>query len=320
MPLILPLLFGLLLGLMALAITPAAWLPWWLDNLANFQLLWLALALVVLPLLFWCYGQRAWLGVVALLVTSWINFSPYLPDNAERPPARGHLSFLQFNLNYYNADLKQIIRELPHSDFDLLLLQEANGHHKALFAELLNHYPYPVGMEDDNRFPAGMALFSRWPIVAYSIEELGFKGGAIVSARLLNPETQMPVQVLMVHPSSPRSEQLWQHRNRLYQALAERVQSHADTPLLVAGDFNASFWSPYLREFVRETGLNTCLHRQNFLVSWAWRNSNEWLELLTGTQLDQCFINNQGISVLSRQIEPLGGSDHRAIATRLGLH
>jgi endonuclease/exonuclease/phosphatase (EEP) superfamily protein YafD len=300
---------------------------WWLDNLTSLQLQWsLLAALIVLFELKYKRRYRACSALLYLILIVFNYRSLYLS-----PPAQQHYSDVlkigQLNLQYNNPDLKRVMASLAIADLDILILQEVgDDQHQALNA-LKPYYAYSTTDAFSDAYPAGLAIFSRWPIVNKKIHPLPrinikditqMPEQFIIEAVIQSPNSAKPLQIFAIHPASPRNEHLWLNRNATLSYLSQQLTRSFLPHKIVIGDFNTSPWSGYFKQLSQSALLQNSATGFGYMPSWSYVGHSPALRMLTSAYIDHCLVS-QSFSVLNKQYQDIEGSDHVMILTILGL-
>ncbi|MCP4730179.1 MAG: endonuclease, partial [Roseibacillus sp.] len=90
------------------------------------------------------------------------------------------------------------------------------------------------------------------------------------------------------------------------------ITTTSTLPAVILGDFNATVWSPHLREFIKTTSLMDSGRKRGFQPTWRWFNP------FFSIPIDHVF-HNAALSCTNRQIGPALGSDHRPVITEFAL-
>lgn len=173
------------------------------------------------------------LMVVALaglsLQLSWMG-----PDFiADRRPSIGPaLTVMSLNMRIGRADATQVVQQAQWADVVVLVESTPEAVTALKAAGIAKRFGYGVG--DGRSGPvAGATVFSRYPVRA--VEELQ----TTFQQRVTSVEVPElgAVTLIAAHPCNPLfGSRLWQQdANRLREA----VNRYADTPTVIAGDFNA---------------------------------------------------------------------------------
>ncbi|PKF62491.1 hypothetical protein CW745_03395 [Psychromonas sp. psych-6C06] len=295
---------------------------WWLDNLLNLQLQW-ALLSGLLIMLNWLYIKQ-WRMSSSLLLSglifynlSWLYFPVMQTSENKHQQVTQTLTVAQFNLNYNNPNLKQLLPKLGNSSFDLLVIQEASdSEHKNINA-LAKYYPYSFGLSKLEATPSGMAIFSRWPISEQQVHDLGYKSGHILEVILQIGDINTPVQLFALHPGSPRSIELWERRNQTLATVANKVAHSTFINKIVIGDFNSSPWTTSFKQFQHTSGLKNSAQGFGYLPSWSY-SAKPVLAMLSSVYIDHHLVSPT-FKVLDKHTQRLAGSDHLMVITELAM-
>lgn len=297
---------------------------WWLDNLMNLQLQWSLFAAILIVINYFFINTKLyWLLTLSYLGLSYINFTPLyftVSDTAKSfasPVTEQPLTIAQLNLHYDNPTLTTLLPKLAKQPFTILVLQEVSDQQAQHFQSLKQHYPYSYGLEKQQATPSGMAIFSHWPIVESHLHRSQIKGGDIIELILQDPKHNNVLQLFSLHPSSPRSEQLWQARNHTYSELSKQLQHSPFSYQVVIGDFNSSLWSAAFKQWFSQVNLKNSALSFGYIPSWSLSSQPFW-HLLTSVYIDQHLVSYP-ITILNKRSQMISGSDHRLIITQLLL-
>ena len=100
-------------------------------------------------------------------------------------------------------------------------------------------------------------------------------------------------------------------RNQQLVELAGRATA-VKGPLIVAGDFNTTPYSPYFSEWLEASGLTDS--RRGRTLSTSWPTMLRWV----GIPIDHVAVND-GFTILSHRRLPTFESDHYGVLVELGL-
>lgn len=298
---------------------------WWLDNLLNLQIQWSIVALFLILINAFFIKKLRLLAAVLFIATIFYNLMPlYYPLlNLKLEGKNVHqienqetiFTIAQLNLNYDNPNLKQILPILGDNKFALLVLQEASDKEYKNISQLAHYYPYSLGIGPSESTPSGLAIFSRYPISEKHIHDLGYKRGHVLEIVIQVPNSSEPIQVYALHPTSPRSEILWQLRNLALAAIAEKVAASPFTNKLVIGDFNSSPWSSAFRSFQQTSQLKNSALGFGYIPSWSY-STRPLLSILSSVYIDHSLISNP-FKVLNKHAQSIQGTDHLMLLTEL---
>lgn len=304
-----------MLGAVALlaitAMTSAARLWWVFDLFTHFRLQYIvaALALGTVALATGARGCAVALAVVAV-VHGWAIKDVWIGEAASPSAAGVPLRIVSANVLRTNPTPELVFDFVRAAEADLVVLVEAGtARWDPVLAEIAKLYPYQVPGEGRERDP--VRLFSRYPVLnAQVVEPPGGRRPYLVAKIAVGPE---PVRVIGVHPPSPSPSDATDSRRRNLQLdhIAETVTDR-ESPLIVAGDFNTSPWSPHFRDLIAATGLRDAADGHGWIATWpAWF----WPAQVP---IDHVLIRGP-LDVADIRRGPFIGSDHYPLIADLRL-
>jgi endonuclease/exonuclease/phosphatase (EEP) superfamily protein YafD len=248
-------------------------------------------------------------GLAACAVLSAVPVLPYLPSALAAPAdataPRPTLRVLVANVFYRNSSASPLLETIRREAPDAVLLVEYTTQLSERLGELRQTYPYRL--ESPGRDPYGIALFSRFELS--SVQRFMLGPTAAIEARLAAGGAE--VTLLGVHLRAPTAPTRAAARNRQLELLAERV-SAVRHPVIVAGDFNISPYSPYYADWLARTGLTDVRRGRTLRPSWP-----TFLPIL-GIPIDHCFVSPD-IAIIGDRGLPRFGSDHYPMIVELAL-
>ncbi|MBE0357240.1 hypothetical protein D9981_05225 [Pseudoalteromonas phenolica O-BC30] len=286
------------------------------DLLSNFQLHFLLLALFLsIPLLLKSVKIGAISAAVSILLFAsnhlWL-FSKAQPLETESLNEPLKLHIVQANLSYFNPVLRTAVEELNSLNADLYLFYEFNQEQKPLFLEITGKR-YKFGDGDYDGFPDGMGVISKYPLINIKKHKILPRKGTVITLTLQLPKQNL--DLILLHPPSPRNLDKWQKRNVLLSSVQPLVEFTKSKHVLVAGDFNTTPWSNHfprhhlLTPCYQQTGMYASWHAHKYLHPYGW---------LTGLPIDHCLTSNS-IKVTQFKTHSLPGSDHLALDYKISL-
>ena len=285
---------------------------WWvlelLSNLRVHQALALAL-LAAIALL----ARRAGVAVVAVLAMG-INLAvvgPILIDAEWGEPAPATagsptLDVTFFNTKIVQADMDDTIAMLAARDDDVVVL--AGGTKR--WVEQIEAADLDLQVLVGPHTHDGLELIAlaRHPGAEATVHEIGQEDRDVFVEVLTNLDEQ-PVRVLGTHVVSPLTADRAARRD----AMLEWVPGWAgrsDVPAVVAGDLNATPWSPALIQMLEEAGLVDSQVGHGIQPSYP--ASLRWL----GIPIDH-VLHGSELTTTDRRLGPSLGSDHRMVHVSL---
>lgn len=313
------------LGLLAgglFAATVAGWCGrWhWIAELSgHFSWYWLALAtsglLLAVPFGRW----RTRVGFALLMVVhAWPLLPYWLPaegaadGGAARaaPPdamARPAVSIVSLNLLASNRDAGRVIPYLRDRRADVVGLLEVDAFWADEIAGLADLYPHRLVVARDDNF--GLALLSRHPLAEERAIPFGGAPVPTIVADVRHPGGRFTF--IATHPLSPLTGERSRRRDDQLRAIADFVGT-ATGPCIVAGDFNATPWSPVGRDFTARSGLRDSALGRGLQATW---NARVWLPRIP---IDHVFVPPHTV-VVRRAVGPDVGSDHLPVEAEVIL-
>jgi endonuclease/exonuclease/phosphatase (EEP) superfamily protein YafD len=281
-------------------------LSWMLELTTHFRLQYVALTAVLLALL---ALRRRW-AVCALLVAigafSAAPVLPYLPlSRAQSASVAAPIKVLTVNVSFRQFSARRLLEIVAAADPDVVVVQELTPHAASVLADLDTAFPYHRKFPADG--PTGIGVWSRLTLESGTTFALG--RAPAIQARL---RAQTGVfTVIGVHLRAPTTPQRAAARNRQLRELAARGAAIAE-PLVIAGDFNVSPYSPYFTEWLEESGLQDS--RRGRALSISWPTMLPWL----GIPIDHVAVN-AGFDIVSHRRLPNFESDHYGVLVELAL-
>ena len=230
------------------------------------------------------------------------------------------LRLTEFNLLVDNTRYRDAVDYLRGQRPDVLVTVEANwGWQKALRG-LSDVLPYST--TDLVKRPADLesVVMSRFPVKAFSVEMPRDARGQVLGVpalRVVLDVSGTDVVVWAVHPPSPLDWWDWHARNAYHQWVAARAAAEDPrTPVIVAGDYNQTPWTPWHERFLEHSGLldaaGTSWPAPTRHPFWpfAWR--------FLAIPIDRISVR-PGTGVTDLHVGPFLGSDHYPVTADLVL-
>jgi endonuclease/exonuclease/phosphatase (EEP) superfamily protein YafD len=284
-------------------------LYWRLELTTHFRVQYVVLTALVLVV---AAFRRRW-GAVAVLAAagavSALPVVPYLPrapgPEAASVSGAGSLKVLTVNVSYSQFLVRRLLELVREADPDVVVVQELTPHAERVLAEFDTTFPY------NRKFPAdgayGIGLWSKHEIESGETIALGRLPA--IQARVRGPSGSFTV--IGVHLSAPVTRRRAAARNQQLDELAARSTA-VDGPLIVAGDFNSTPYSPYFAEWLEAARLTDS--RRGRTLSPSWPTMLRWL----GIPIDHVAVND-GFTILSHRQLPNFESDHYGALVEIAL-
>lgn len=195
---------------------------------------------------------RRWLVVAlaaALTVTAVAIQAPLFV--AAKAPDGVSVRFMSVNLRYGHADAQEVT-ELARARADVLAVQELTPEESTRLAAAGLGAEFPFHALQPKEGPAGVGIWSRYPIIASKPVDDFWLG--LLTARIRVPGVGADTTAVVTHMSAPWPEPIQGWREdmaRLSTALGE-IAADADGPILVAGDLNSTADMREFRALLRD--------------------------------------------------------------------
>jgi endonuclease/exonuclease/phosphatase (EEP) superfamily protein YafD len=291
--------------------TFAARLWWAFDLFSHFRLQYLVVALIlsVAALVIRAYPSAAVLALVAL-VHGWAIRDLWWGGTASAAPDGAPLRVVSANVRSQNRTPEKVLEFVRAADADLVVLLDARqSRWQPVLSGLEALYPYKSPQAWRGRAP--VILFSRHPIVAENVvRSPGGRRPYLVAEVAVGGATLV---IVGVHPPSPSPSEPsdTRRRNRELDQIAEIARA-ADRPVIVAGDFNTTPWSPHFRDLLAAAGLRNAAEGHGYIGTWpTWF----WPALIP---IDHVLLKGPLAATTVRR-GPAIGSDHFPIVADLRL-
>jgi endonuclease/exonuclease/phosphatase (EEP) superfamily protein YafD len=314
-----------LLLLLALAGVAVTSLPafngdrWWIRVL-DFPRIEFLIAMAAVALLLVLLPRRTWLSWVAVVALAGacaydaVLLAPYSPLVAPQQiatqscPDGNRLRLLEANVqmtNEHDHRLLDIVRQVAP---DVAWFQETDSWWEQELTPLGAEMPYGVAKAQPNYF--GVHLFSKLPLSDSQVHYLtdSRNPSVFASVRLPSGET---VKLYAIHPRPPLVGQSTAERDG--QLLAAALAARDDpAPHVIAGDINSVPWEGVIGRTQRVGRVLDPRIGQGLYVTWNAKSPVlKW-------PLDQ-ILPGPGFTLLSLQVLPAFGSDHRPYLAELCL-
>lgn len=286
---------------------------WVAELLSHFFLQYWLIAAGALLVLLWA-GDRKWsLAGVAILTLLSLALAPYyFPLQAAAATERSaQLTVLQFNAAQNPSQAIPWL-EQNATAIDLVILIEATPEFQDGIARLHTHFPHQLLELRDG--PFGIALLSRHPLSAMVKLDLAGDAFPALAAQVLAPGWTTPLHVFAIHPPPPVNSELAQLREQYLTNLAGVAARSKKDALIVAGDFNATPWSPLFRRFMQASALQDSQSTQGLLSTWPAATAR--YTGMFGLPID-ALLHSDKIGIAARGSGPYLDSDHLPVITTI---
>lgn len=213
---------------------------------------------------------------------------------APATPAAG-FRLVTFNVNQVSGDPAAVHAYLAQEDFDVVILLEYGRRMARALADL----PYAFRLERAREDSFGIALLSRLPVTNAQALQLDAVGVPSIRAELA--VAGRSVHLLATHPLPPVSADYRASRDRQLAALVHALP--AAEAVVLAGDLNATPWSPQVRRLRRESGLLDSARGFGVQPTWPAPLAPLWIPI-------DHVLHSHALVVTHHGTGPACGSDH----------
>lgn len=279
------------------------------ELIGNFRAYLLAM-LVPCGLILWWSGKRK-RSLIFIAAAMWSCIGVVTPALPYSQPAGGDdvVKIMSFNVLGTNEDFQSVIGRIREHDPDVVtVLEYANQWSNAL-RSLEKDYPHRLLQPRWHGF--GIAIFSKRPLSNSKSTQIT---DAVTDNPVLTTEVEIGgtmVQLVGLHLLSPMNRARLRIRNQQLKEVAVLLKRRS-VPTIVMGDFNCTPWSPFLTDFLNETGLRDS--RYGFGYQASWSAVKPFLRI----PIDHAFVS-PAIKVHSRKLGEFAGSDHFPLVFEVSL-
>jgi endonuclease/exonuclease/phosphatase family metal-dependent hydrolase len=269
-------------------------------------------ALVSLVLSALCFYRKSILLCVFAVILFIMNTSLVIERNNEAYAGVDKLKTFKVysaNLNQHNRDLSKLKHELKTVNADIVLLMEVTPEQIGQLVPLMENFPYcirkiPIGTEN-----VGMVFLSKFPVLSHQVIKLSEHGNGIIKAEL--SINHKPVIFYGIHFPKTTSMKEFPERKRQLTWFAQQINKES-MQVIVAGDLNATPYSPGFRKLLRISGLKDTRRGFGWLPSWPAYFPPLWIPI------DHILVGPE-IQVYRRSTGSFIGSDHFPVIAEISI-
>lgn len=292
---------------------------WFFDQLSQFRLFYILILTICVLILAALRAFYAFLlGFVLLIFTTIPAAVMFIPNKCSSTEeastsTEDHLSVLNFNTEFqHNDNYKSLDEIVTANKPDVIAIVEINQTWMNALAKTMKPYPFRKFVNQG----AGIALFSRYPIVRTTILPFGKSHHPRMIAELKMKNRN--INVIVAHPTTPKSISGFEERNSEMKLLADEIGALTG-PKIFIGDLNCGPWSSEFNRFLTAGLIDS---EQGFgpQPSWPARQGRvaKHLPIPPFIPIDHVLVSKE-FCVTSRQAGPSIGSDHLPVFVRLRL-
>jgi endonuclease/exonuclease/phosphatase (EEP) superfamily protein YafD len=213
------------------------------------------------------------------------------------------------NINKDNRNLSKIEHELRKINPDIVLLMEVTPEQIRQIDSVTGAYPYCIKKIPIGTKRIGMVFLSNFPIKNHQVITLSEHGNGLVKSELVI--NQKSVLFFGVHFPRTTSFKEFPERKRQLTWFAKQINKEP-MPVIVAGDMNATPYSPVFRKLLATSGLKDSRKGFGWQPSWPAYFPLLWIPI------DHILVSPE-IQIHSRDTGSFIGSDHFPVIAELSI-
>ena len=258
--------------------------------------------------------QRWWTGMLLVIATIWCSIgvlSVYLQVE-QASPGDTKIRIMSHNVLSGNRSYDAVKKQVSEVDPDLFVIVEYDEKwHKAM-QSIIEDGTYPYFVRAPRWHGFGVAIFSKLPLTDTQTYQLTAE---ITDVPMVTAEFMVgdqKVRLAGVHAFSPTNADRLHLRNEQLTEMA-KILKQSDTPTIVMGDYNCVPWSPFLDDFLKQTGYRDS--RVGFGYQGSWSARYRWTAMIP---IDHAFVSRK-VHVHDRYIGESAGSDHFPVIVEISI-
>lgn len=283
---------------------------WFVDIVSNFSVQYSIAALLlliaslykrILPLTF----------VAGLLFFMNVSMFSFSGSSAQASPEqRDTFTVYSANIQKTNRDFSRIVSGLKKTDADILLILEVTEESIEPLREVISAYPHHIEDLNIGESRTGAVLMSKFPILENEIIKYSQYGNMLVRAMIEINDRK--VMFYGAHLPRPDFAKAYSFRSAQALSLANQI-SRQTVPVILAGDFNASPYSPLFKEILQTSGLKDSRKGFGWQPSWPTYLPFLWIPI------DHILVSPE-FRVNTRATGSHIGSDHYPVYAELSFY
>ncbi len=285
------------------------------ELFSHFQVQYLVITTILLVLLL--FTRYKYLIIISLICWGMIlsQILPwYFPHWDRISNHESNLKIFIANLNTNNKSYDKVLSLVKKQNPDLAIFIEVDEKWINQLDSLQDILPYSFGKP--HRFHRGIYIYSRYKIENPQINFFSTENPVIIANLTINNQK---LSLIAAHPSAPIRESLFNQRNKQLEEIGKYINT-LENPVIMAGDFNITMWSPYYKKFIEETGLKDTRRGFGVLPTWpasgGYAKINLLVSLVLSIPIDGCLVSDE-IKVASIKTGEKTDSDHLPLITKL---
>lgn len=280
-----------------------------IDIFSHFQIQYALISLILSGFFF--FKKRVifslFFGILFL-----VNFSPLLKADQN---VHAHVEYektfkvYSANINRGNKNVSFLIKDIVRVNPDIVFLMEVQTEQIEQLAHLIKSYNYKIIDSRITNSGTGVLFLSNFPVINYNLINLSDHGNAFLETQLF--VNQKRVLFYGVHIPRLHLKRTFSVRQKMILRVAEII-SVKRSPVIVAGDFNATPFSPVFRKFLKISGLKDSRNGFGWQPTWPSFFPFLWIPI------DHILVSPD-VKVQHRETGYFIWSDHFPVIAELSL-
>ncbi|MFY2507222.1 endonuclease/exonuclease/phosphatase family protein [Vibrio pectenicida] len=283
---------------------------WWVENIVSYPGLFLVLYAMIALLMI--LGQRWAPSAICIVLAGAFGLMSPKPHEHLVAQCTNSISIIQYNLYYENPSINSFINYLLTKPADLIVMQEVAPEVGDKLQLLNDIYPYFYGGQEGVGYPSSQMILSVSPLKNMSVFKTPDSQSIIRGT--WHPNRQAPISLIVAHPPSPRTEELWYRRNALIKTVESLLSVYPSEETLVIGDFNLSATSLRFAQMLPTFQKAPVASWPNWIASFRAPTASM-------IAIDHLWLQsvNAGRKICQRHsLSVVPGSDHLVVKTDIG--
>ncbi|MGL5063192.1 MAG: endonuclease/exonuclease/phosphatase family protein [Microcoleus sp.] len=255
-------------------------------------------------------SNKLWLLVsICCVAINLVEILPwYWPQPAFAGTAAKHqVRLLHSNVLTSNERYAELISMVREEQPDIAVFVEVNPDWAKELTVLSDIFPYSFGQQESEKY--GSAIYSKF-LLENASDRAFAEGRKSIVADVKFPDGVIST-LIVAHPPVPVKPTTYLERNQQLAAIGEYV-AQTKHPAIVAGDLNATMWSPFYQNMVKTGGLRNA--RSGFGILPTWPTFMPILYI----PIDHCLVTKE-IDIIKVRTGRNVGSDHLPLITDLAI-
>ena len=257
------------------------------------------------------FNKKFTAGIIlslSLLFLNLFDLFPYFIRTTDAP-YENSLKIGLFNVLTSNWHYNKVIQEIENNKPDILIIQEVDDIWVKELNKIKKDYPYNIEYPL-NLGNFGIALYSKFPIINFSIEDWTDYKLPVINVKIQKDEKVF--RVYAIHTLPPLLKEYFIIRNEMFEKINHIVQDD-NKNLIIAGDLNSTTFSPVYKKYIKSLPLNDAQTKAGNIHIGSWNTFHPPFLRVTVEHI----LTSKDIRVKSYKNGNNIGSDHFPVFAEL---